>query len=57
MTLNEWVDYREGLREYLVFDRSMSDLAVHRITCEIAMVSEVIDEKRFGRKTKQPKTN
>lgn len=49
MTFNEWVDYREGLREYLVFDRSMDELSVLRITHEIAQCNTIIDSRRSGK--------
>ena len=49
MTFNDWVDYREGLREYLVFDRSMCEISVLRITHEIAQCNTIIDSRRSGK--------
>jgi len=49
MTFNKWVDYREGLREYLVFDRSMCELDALRITHEIGLCNTIIDSRRSSK--------
>lgn len=38
----DWINYRQGLIDYLVDDRSMSDLAKVRITHEVYMVGKIL---------------